>query len=102
MNCPISILRRIKRGSTQRLLKSSVDITSLVITYHPNIDIARVEKSVRNEDLSDFFTYCLVKKSARAAIEIVASGGMLVMFSSVSPYLCIRIRKIAREIERIQ
>lgn len=86
----------------QRLLNRYIDMTSLVITYHPIADIATVEKSMSRDVLRDFLTYCLVKKSPSSAIEMVASGGILHMFSNPNPNLSITMKKRIKASVRTQ
>lgn len=102
LNCPTRIFARIRTGIIHRLLNRYVDITSLVITYHPIVEMSMVDKSAINDDLRDFLTYCFVKKSPKAAIEIVASGGIYSIFSNVSPKRFIIMKKVIRERVSIQ
>jgi hypothetical protein len=102
LNCPMSIFINIKTGIIQRLLKRYVEITSLVITNHPIAETNIVESSIMIDVLRDFLTYCLVKKSPKAAIEIIASGGIFPRLSRVNPNLSITIKKVISESVRIQ
>lgn len=76
LNWPMIIFTIISTGVIQRLLIRNSEKRSLVITNHPIVDIAIVEKSMIKDVLSDFLTYCLVKKSPKAAIDMKARGGI--------------------------
>jgi hypothetical protein len=76
LNWPIIIFIIISTGVIQRLLIRYSENISLLITNHPMVDIAIVEKSITNDVLSDFLTYCLVKKSPSVAIDMKARGGI--------------------------
>ncbi|KUK77517.1 MAG: hypothetical protein XD93_0273 [candidate division WS6 bacterium 34_10] len=70
------IFTMISTGIIQRLLIRYSEKRSLVITNHPMVDTTMVEKSITKDVLSDFLTYCLVKKSPSAAIDMKARGGI--------------------------
>ncbi len=52
---------------------------------HPSAAIATVPINTKTEDLNDFFTYCFMKKSESAAIDMTANPEILVIFSSPRP-----------------
>jgi len=52
------------------------EIWFLVITYQPIVETRIVLESMVRDDIKDFCTYCFMKKSESAAIEITASGGI--------------------------
>lgn len=96
------MLASMRTGIIHRLLEKYVEITSLVITYQPIVDIAIVEKTINIEAFRDFLTYCLVKKSPKAAIDIIARGGMFCRLSKVKTNLSTKTKKRMREIASMQ
>lgn len=79
------IFNMIKIGTIQRWFKKYSVMTSLVITNHPSVAMKTVLKSIKTEDLNDFLTYCFMKKSDSAAIDIAASPEMFDILSKPKP-----------------
>lgn len=52
------------------------DIWFLVIAYHPIVETRIVLNRIVSEVPKDFCTYCFIKKSDSAAIDITAKGGI--------------------------
>ena len=79
------IFKTIKIGTIQRLFKKYTVITSRVMTNHPSVAMSTVLERIRTEDLNDFFTYCFMKKSESAAMEIAARPEIFDMLSKPKP-----------------
>lgn len=77
----------IKIGTIQRLFKKYAVITSRVMTNHPSVAMRTVLRRIKTDDLKDFLTYCFMKKSESAAIDITANPDIFDMLSNPKPNL---------------